>query len=83
MRFVKPTTSKRTPSTRPRRSAWLDTSIVTAVTPRSRITASSACTSVASGVVRAVATTSSPTRVPTVPMTPVTCPAARNPASTR
>jgi hypothetical protein len=83
LRLVKPTTVKRTPSTRPRRSAWLDTSMVTAVTPRSRITASRAWRSVASGVVRTVATTSSPMRVPTVPITPVVWPAARSPASSR
>ena len=64
-------------------SAWLDTSIDTAVQPRSTITASSACTSVASGVVRSLDSTSSAIRVSTVPTTPVRWPAWRSPASVR
>ena len=71
------------PSTRPRASAWLETSIATASTPRSRITASSACRSGASGVVRSLLRTSSPIRVSMVPMTPVRRPARRSPASSR
>ena len=63
--------------------AWLDTSMTTAVTPRSRATASMACRSVASGVVRTLSITRSPSRVSTVPIRPVTWPAARSPDSTR
>ena len=46
-------------------------------TPRSTITASSACRSVASGVVRTLSTRSSPTRVSMVPTSPVRWPAPR------
>ncbi len=82
-RLVKAATSKTTPSTRPSASAWLLTSIATAVVPRSRMAASSACRSGASGVVRTLGSTSSPMRVSTVPSRPVERPAARSPASTR
>ena len=82
-RLVKTETSKTTPSTRPSVSAWLLTSMATASVPRSRMTASSACRSGASGVVRALGSTSSPMRVSTVPSRPVERPAARSPASSR
>ncbi len=39
VRLVKTARSKRTPSTRPSARAWLETSMVTAVAPRSRMTA--------------------------------------------
>lgn len=42
-----------------------------------------ACRSVASGVVRTLSITRSPSRVSTVPTSPVVCPAARNPDSIR
>ena len=53
--------------------------MATACTPRSRITASSACRSGASGVVRTLGSASSATRVSMVPTSPVTRPAARRP----
>lgn len=71
LRLVKTAMSKTQPSTRPRTSAWLETSMATASTPRSRITANSAWRSVASGVVRSDLMRSSPIRVSTVPMSPV------------
>ena len=64
-------------------SAWLDTSMTAAVTPRSSAAANSACRSVASGVVRTLSTTTSPNRVSTVPIRPVVRPAARSPDSIR
>jgi hypothetical protein len=64
-------------------SAWLDTSITTAVTPRSTAAASIACRSVASGVVRTLLIARSPSRVSTVPIRPVVRPSARSPDSTR
>ena len=76
-------TSYRVPATRPRAREWLDTSIAAAVTPRSTATASSACRSGASGVVRAEATRSAPIRISTPPISAVVCPAARRPASIR
>jgi hypothetical protein len=57
--------------------------MTTAVTPRSAAAASMACRSVASGVVRTLSTTRSPSRVSTVPISPVVRPAARSPDSTR
>jgi hypothetical protein len=45
--------------------------MATASTPRSRITASKACRSVASGVVRTLGTVSVPMRVSIVPIRPV------------
>ena len=71
------------PATRPSARAWLETSIAAAVTPRSAMVASSACRSVASGVVSSLAATSAPIRVSTPPISPVTCPARRSPASMR
>ncbi len=68
-RLVKQATSKTTPSTRPITRAWLLTSIAHATTPRSAMTAKSACRSGASGVVREVSTSVPLTRVPTVPTT--------------
>ena len=82
-KLVYPPTANRVPLTRPRVSAWLETSMATAVTPRSRATANSACRSLASGVVRTLSSTSSPTRVSTVPIRAVLRPAARRPASRR
>ncbi|GAA3306262.1 hypothetical protein GCM10020295_62010 [Streptomyces cinereospinus] len=70
LRLVNTATSKTQPSTRPRTSAWLETSMATASTPRSRITANSAWRSVASGVVRSDLIRSSPIRVSTVPISP-------------
>ena len=83
LRLVNIARSNTMPSTRPSASAWLDTSIVSAVTPRSRITASRACTSGASGVVRTAGSSSSPIRARTVPIRPVVCPPAHNAASSR
>ena len=83
LRLVKTATSYVVPSTRPIASAWLDTSIATAPTPRSRMTANRACRSGASGVVRTLGSTSSPTRVSMVPTSPVLRPAARRPDSSR
>ena len=71
------------PPTRSRASAWLDTSIAVSVMPRSAITASSACRSGASGVVRPPGTGSSPMNAPTVPISPAARPAARRPARIR
>ena len=62
LRLLKTAMSKTQPSTRPRTSAWLETSMATASTPRSRITANSAWRSVASGVVRSDLMRSSPMR---------------------
>ena len=76
-------TSKTTPSTRPITSAWLETSIAQASTPRSRIIANRPCRSGASGVVREVLISSPATRVPTVPMTAATTPAASKAWSAR
>ena len=76
-------TSKLVPATRPRASEWLDTSIAAAVTPRSTMTANSACRSGASGVVSELATPSGPIRSSTPPTRPVWCPAARSPDSSR
>ena len=58
--------------TRPRASAWLETSIAAAVTPRCTISASSAWRSVASGVVSWLGATVPATRVSTPPSSPVT-----------
>ena len=79
-RLVNPATANRVPPTRPIRKAWLDTSMATCVAPRSRMTASSACSSGASGVVRPVLIAWSPSIVPTVPISPVVRPAACSPA---
>ncbi|SIN59402.1 Uncharacterised protein [Mycobacteroides abscessus subsp. abscessus] len=76
-------TAKRVPSTRLRANAWLDTSMTTVSTPRWTISASSSCSAGASGVVRALGTSSPSIRTPTVPMRPTRLPAARSPASTR
>ncbi len=86
LRLLKTATSKTQPSTRPSTSAWLETSMTVERTPRSRITANSAWSSVASGVVRSDLIRSSPMRVSTVPISPVGSPsfaAARSPPSTR
>ena len=61
----------------------MDTSITTSATPRSRITANSACRSGASGVVNALGRDLPSMRMPTVPSIPVVRPAAARPASTR
>ena len=87
-RLVNAATANRVPATRPRASAWLETSIATSVTPASAITANRACRSGASGVVNAAGSRrcspSAPTmRVPTVPSSPVVRPAATSPASSR
>ena len=71
------------PPTRPMARAWLETSMATSVTPRSRITASRDCISGASGVVKPVLISASPTMVATVPMSPFTRPAAARPARMR
>ena len=62
-------------------SAWLDTSIAQASTPRSRIIANNACRSGASGVVSAVFTSVPATRVPTVPIAAEDTPACCRPLS--
>ncbi len=79
---MKAPTANRVPATRPRASAWLDTSIATSVTPDSRITAKSACRSGASGVVNALGSRAPSMRTPTVPSSPAVRPAASSPAST-
>ncbi len=79
-RLVNAPTVNSIPPTRPIASAWLETSIATFVAPRSRMTASSACVSGASGVVKPVLMASSPMRVATVPIRPLVRPAACNPA---
>ena len=71
------------PATRPATSAWLDTSIAAAPTPRSIIAARSACKSVASGVVSVLSSTWLPTLTWTPPIRPVWYPAARSPDSSR
>src|ERR1044071_7684793 len=76
-RLVNAPTANRVPLARPSASAWLDTSIGTCVTPRSSITANSACRSGASGVVNALASRSPAIRVSTVPTRPVVSPPAR------
>ncbi len=83
LRLLKTATSKTQPSTRPSTRAWLETSMATASTPRSRMTAKRAWRSVASGVVRSDLMRSSPMRISTVPTSPVLRPAARRPPSTR
>ncbi len=80
---MNPPTANRTPSTRPRASAWLDTSITTASTPCSTISANIACSCGASGVVSALGTRRPPMRVSMVPINAVDSPAAASPASTR
>ena len=68
-------------STRPSASAWDDTSITTASAPCSRITASRACSSAASGVVTVVRRASSrrsSSWKPMVPISPTCRPAARS-----
>lgn len=82
LRLLKTATSKTQPSTRPRTSAWLETSMTTESTPRSRMTANRAWRSVASGVVRSDLMRSSPIRISTVPMSPVER-TVRRPPSTR
>ncbi|CNW29960.1 Uncharacterised protein [Mycobacterium tuberculosis] len=57
--------------------------MTTVSTPRSTIAASIACSVGASGVVSALGRSAPPTRMPMVPISPATRPAARNPASTR
>ena len=74
-------TSKAKPFTRPITSAWLETSIAHASTPRSSICRSSRCRSGASGVVRAETTSSPSIRVPTVPITAAGTPAPDSPPS--
>jgi hypothetical protein len=71
LRLVKTAMSKMQASTRPRTSAWLETSMATASTPRSSMTANRAWRSVASGVVRSDLMRSSPMRISTVPIRPV------------
>ena len=73
----------RVPATRPSASEWLETSIATADTLRSAMTASSACRSGASGVVSDALTSSPAILISTPPTRPVLCPAARSPASHR
>ena len=87
-RLVNAATANRVPATRPRASAWLDTSMATSVTPASAITANMACRSGASGVVNAAGSRrrcpSGPSiRVPTVPSSPLVRPAPTSPASSR
>ncbi|CAM5536829.1 hypothetical protein SNARM312S_08237 [Streptomyces narbonensis] len=77
LRLLKTATSKTQPSTRPSTRAWLETSMATASTPRSRMTAKRAWRSVASGVVRSDLMRSSPMRISTVPTRPVLRPAPR------
>ncbi len=89
---MNPAAAKRTPPTRPSTSAWLETSMTTARTPASRMSASRACRSGASGVVRVLeisVTCGAPSgpvprvRVCTVPISPLDQPAAASPDSTR
>ena len=79
-----PPTAKPIPSTRPTASAWLDTSITTAphLAARARRPAAPAGRSPPVWSAR-WPRTRSPSRVSTVPIRPVTSPAARSPDSTR
>ncbi|CAM5510503.1 hypothetical protein SGLAM104S_08225 [Streptomyces glaucescens] len=81
LRLVKTAMSKTQPSTRPRTRAWLETSMATASTPRSRMTAKRAWRSVASGVVRSDLMRSSPMRISTVPTRPVDLTVLRPPST--
>ena len=83
MRLVKPAAAKRRPATRSWASACEETSITTSRVPASRISPSSACTAVDSGVVWAAGRSTPGNRCVTVPITPVGRPAARAQASTR
>ena len=83
MRFVKTATSKSIPSTRCSASAWEETSIATPPTDRSRMRASSAWSSTASGVVCRAGKVSGPTRYWIVPITPAGAPTAASSASQR
>lgn len=80
---MKPPTANRMPSTRPNSRAWLETSITAVSTDRSAITASSACSAGASGVVKALGTSAPAILTPTVPIIPGIRPAARRPDSIR
>ena len=68
--FVSAAARKRTWSTRCSASACEDTSIATAFAPAARCAASSACSSIASGVVFASGQRRSPNSPPSVPITP-------------
>jgi hypothetical protein len=74
--LVKPTTSNTTPSTRRNETAWEDTSMDAASSPRSRIRASRAWMSVDSGVVRRLGIGSPPATISMVPISPVFLPRA-------
>jgi hypothetical protein len=74
-------TANRVPDTRPKASAWLETSIGTCVTPCSTISANRAWRSGASGVVNALSMRCPRILASTVPIRPVLRPAARNAAS--
>src|SRR5438132_181329 len=83
VRFVNTATSNASPSARASASACEDTSIATPRTPRSRMCASIACRSSASGVVWLAGRVSSPSTYWIVPITPVARPCARSSASIR
>ena len=70
VRLVKPATSNTTPSTRWKEMACEETSMEAASRPRSRMSASRACTSVDSGVVRRLGIGSPPARISMVPIRP-------------
>ena len=71
VRLVKPATSNTTPSTRWKDTACEETSMEAASSPRSRMSASRACTSVDSGVVSRLGIGSPPARISMVPISPV------------
>ena len=80
---MKQTVANSMPSTRWYASACELTSIATVPTDASRMRASSACTSGASGVVSCNGSATPAMRTPVVPMMPAGSPAARAIASTR
>ena len=83
MRLVNAVTANRVAHVRRKSSACELTSMATTSQCASRMRANSSCRSGDSGVVCAVLARSSPTRTPTVPMTPVRLPATRAICSTR
>ena len=83
MRFVKIAAAQWIASARCSASAWLETSMTQCVSPASRIAANAACSSIASGVVRATSCSMPPTTDFTVPSRPVDSPSASSSDRTR
>ncbi|GAP59944.1 hypothetical protein AHiyo1_33560 [Arthrobacter sp. Hiyo1] len=78
VRLVKPATSNVTESTLWNDRAWEETSMEAASSPRSRMRASKAWTSVDSGVVSRLGMASPPARISIVPINPGFMPKARS-----